>query len=48
MNSRCPSSVTATNGREPFVATLAGSTEVTGNPLGDGNESTAETALNAS
>ncbi|GEM_PF-2870372 len=32
MNSRRPSSVTATNGREPFVATLAGSTEVTGNP----------------
>ena len=32
MNSRRPSSVTAVNGREPFVTTLAGSTEATGSP----------------
>ena len=30
MNSPRPSSVTATNGREPFVTTPAGSTEATG------------------
>ena len=32
MNSRRPSSVTAVNGREPFVWTPAGSTEATGRP----------------
>ena len=32
MNSRCPSLVTATKGREPFASTWAGSTQATGRP----------------
>ena len=32
MNNRCPSSVAAVKGREPFAATAAGSTRATGRP----------------